>query len=230
MSTKLIVALDFDSISTALNFVETLNPTQCALKVGSEMFTLFGPSFVQTLVEKQFKVFLDLKFHDIPNTVARACRAACELGVWMVNVHAGGGVKMLDAAWNAVQAYGNSKPLLVAVTVLTSLDESALNALGIQHSLEKQVMQLANLTLQSSLDGVVCSALEVPIIKRHCGPDFLCVTPGIRLLNDAKEDQARVITPRQAIEAGSDYIVMGRSITRASQPNAIIQQIVSNTI
>lgn len=225
MSIKLIVALDFDERSTAMTLVDKLDPAQCALKVGSEMYTLFGADFVRTLVARNFNVFLDLKFHDIPNTVARACKAAADLGVWMLNVHASGGLPMMQAAREALVSYGSSRPLLIAVTVLTSMSAEDLLALGVHEPLEKRVCAMAQLAQEAAFDGVVSSALEVPAIKAACGQRFLTVTPGIRLAHDGHDDQVRVITPERAIKAGSDYLVIGRPITRASQPANIIQEL-----
>lgn len=228
MTTKLIIALDFDDQLKAMNLVEQLDPTLCALKVGSEMFTLLGPQFVRSLVERQFKVFLDLKFHDIPNTVARACKVSADLGVWMLNVHASGGFVMMKAAHDALQSYGAARPLLIAVTVLTSMSAKDLLELGIQDDLEKRVAVLAGLAQDAGLDGVVSSALEVPAIKAFCGSKFLTITPGIRFGSDSSsDDQSRVITPEQAIQAGSDYLVIGRPITRAEQPANVIRQLLS---
>ena len=222
MSLKLIVALDFDDRSTALELVDQLDPTLCALKVGNEMFTLYGADFVRVLIARQFKVFLDLKFHDIPNTVARACKASADLGVWMLNVHASGGLTMMQAARNALVPYGPSRPLLIAVTVLTSLSAADLLSFGVVKPVEKWVDSLARLAQEAGLDGVVSSALEVPTIKASCGQHFLTVTPGIRFTTDGQDDQARVITPARAIKAGSDYLVIGRPITRASNPGQVV--------
>ncbi len=220
MAAKLIIALDFDNQLTAMALVNQLDPSLCALKVGSEMFTLFGPQFVRALVEKQFNVFLDLKFLDIPNTVAHACAAAAELGVWMINVHASGGLTMMQAARDALKPYGAHRPLLVAVTVLTSMgaDVFASNV-----SVESQVCELALLAQKASLDGVVCSVLEVPAIKAACGGAFLTVTPGIRFSMDNFDDQVRVSTPAAALKAGSDYLVVGRPITKASDPQHVVR-------
>lgn len=225
MSAKLIVALDFDNQSSAMALVDQLDPMLCALKVGSEMFTLFGTDLVRALVAKQFKIFLDLKFHDIPNTVAHACKAGAELGVWMLNVHASGGLAMMKAAQQALIPYGSTRPLLIAVTVLTSMSETDLQALGIHMPLEKRVCELAQLTHEAGLDGVVSSALEVAAIKAACGPNFLTVTPGIRLQSDAMDDQVRVTTPELALRAGSDYLVVGRPITKASNPAQVVREI-----
>ncbi len=215
---KLIVALDFDNISAALALVDQLDPNQCALKVGSEMFTLLGLDFVRTLVNKQFKIFLDLKFHDIPNTVARACAVAADNGIWMLTLHATGGLQMMQAARKATELYGVKRPLLVAVTVLTSTHAADLPAMDINVSLQDHVCALARLAQEGGCDGVVSSALEVPMIKAACGADFLSITPGIRRHSDTQDDQARIVTPEMALLAGSDYLVVGRPITRAPNP------------
>ena len=227
MAIKLIIALDFNTQSEAIKLINQLDPTQCALKVGNEMFTLFGPEFIRDLVAKKFKVFLDLKYHDIPNTVAQACKAAASLGVWMVNVHASGGLKMMQAAHQALLSYGPNRPLLIAVTVLTSMDQAELHTTGVDQLLEHRVRNLSLLALKAGCDGVVSSALEVPLIKAACGPQFLTVTPGIRLGKDNHHDQVRVITPEEAIRLGSDYLVIGRSITGCRQPNKAISKILS---
>ncbi|HAT2068548.1 TPA: orotidine-5'-phosphate decarboxylase [Legionella pneumophila] len=222
MTPKLIVALDFDNQDNALQLVEKLDPNHCALKVGSELFTLLGPQFVKELVRREFKVFLDLKFHDIPNTVAKACHSAAELGVWMINVHAIGGLKMLQAARESLKTYGKDRPLLIAVTVLTSFEEGELASVGINNTLPEQATHLAMLAREAGLDGVVSSAHEVKIIKQKCGENFITVTPGIRLPNNLKDDQSRVMTPQQAIREGSDFLVIGRPITQASNPHEVV--------
>ncbi|HAT3857098.1 TPA: orotidine-5'-phosphate decarboxylase [Legionella pneumophila] len=222
MTPKLIVALDFDNQDNALQLVEKLDPNHCALKVGSELFTLLGPQFVKELVRREFKVFLDLKFHDIPNTVAKACHSAAELGVWMINVHAIGGLKMLQAARESLKTYGKDRPLLIAVTVLTSFEEGELASVGISNTLPEQATHLAMLAREVGLDGVVSSAHEVKIIKQKCGENFITVTPGIRLPNNLKDDQSRVMTPQQAIREGSDFLVIGRPITQASNPYEVV--------
>ena len=228
MSSRLIVALDFNNQAEAMLLVDQLEPSMCALKVGSEMFTLCGPSFVRLLVDKGFRVFLDLKFHDIPTTVARACKAAADLGVWMLNVHAAGGREMMRAAREALITQGPSRPLLIAVTVLTSMSSEQLQATGETRTLERYVCGLAQLARESGLDGVVSSALEVPLIKELCGTDFLAVTPGIRMRDSASDDQTRITTPDMAIRAGSDYLVVGRPITRASQPADKVRDFLSS--
>lgn len=228
MSLKLIVALDYHCRDKAMALVRQLDPELCALKVGHELFTLLGPDFVRELVNKRFKIFLDLKFHDIPNTVAKACLAAAELGVWMINVHAAGGLDMMQAAKAAIHAYHGTPPMLIAVTVLTSMNDAELSAVGVNLSLQKQVVQLALLAKRAGLDGVVSSALEAPIIKKACGHDFLTVTPGIRLVDTATDDQKRIMTPVNAIKMGSDYLVVGRPITAAVNPLEAVKSILAS--
>lgn len=225
MQQKLIIALDFDEQAKAEKLINQLSPELCALKVGSEMFTHFGPDFVRGIVNKGFKVFLDLKFHDIPSTVAKACLAAAKLGVWMVNVHASGGQAMLEAASSALADLPEeTRPLLIAVTVLTSMQEEDLHGIGVQNNLESQVIELAKLAKKSGLDGVVASAFEVPKLKEACGRDFLTVTPGIRANSNQNFDQKRVVTAQQAFELGSDYLVVGRPITQAKDPRIAINE------
>lgn len=222
---KVVVALDFDNQADALAFVDKINPTDCRLKVGKEMFTYFGPEFVRELVNRGFDVFLDLKFHDIPNTVAKAVTAAAELGVWMVNVHASGGFKMMAKAKEALSVYGDKAPLLIAVTVLTSMEQDDLDGLGINKTPAEQVKHLAALTKQAGLDGVVCSAQEAEMLKQQLGSDFKLVTPGIRPAGANVDDQKRIMTPEQAVEVGVDYLVIGRPITKAQDPHQVLQQI-----
>ena len=224
---KVIVALDYNQESDAIKFVDSVDPSLCRLKVGKEMFTYFGPAFVKKLIERRFEVFLDLKFHDIPNTVASAVRAAAELGVWMVNVHASGGAKMMTAAREILEPYGSDAPLLTAVTVLTSMDQEQLAGVGIERQVRDQVCLLAQLAGKCGLDGVVCSAQEAPMLRQIMGKDFLLVTPGIRPLNAAVGDQSRVVTPKQAVLNGSSYLVIGRPITRAENPNEVLRQILA---
>ncbi|MEP0357200.1 orotidine-5'-phosphate decarboxylase [Paraglaciecola sp.] len=215
---KVVIALDFAELNKAEAFIDKLNPELCRLKVGKEMFTHFGQQFVKTLVNKNFDVFLDLKFHDIPNTVSKACQAAADLGVWMVNVHASGGPKMMEQARLGLESYGANKPILIAVTVLTSMDAEQLNAIGITLSPQQQVLNLAKLTHKCGLDGVVCSAQESSLLKSEVAKDFTLVTPGIRPVGADKGDQIRIMTPKNAIDAGSDYLVIGRPITQAADP------------
>ncbi|MEP2652597.1 MAG: orotidine-5'-phosphate decarboxylase [Paraglaciecola sp.] len=215
---KVVIALDFAELNKAEAFIDKLNPELCRLKVGKEMFTHFGQQFVKTLVNKNFDVFLDLKFHDIPNTVSKACQAAADLGVWMVNVHASGGPKMMEQARLGLESYGANKPILIAVTVLTSMDAEQLNAIGMTLSPQQQVLNLAKLTHKCGLDGVVCSAQESSLLKSEVAKDFTLVTPGIRPVGADKGDQIRIMTPKNAIDAGSDYLVIGRPITQAADP------------
>lgn len=224
---KVLIALDFADKQQAMAFIAQLDPAACRLKVGKEMFTLFGPEFVRNLVEAGFDVFLDLKFHDIPNTVAKAVAAAAELGVWMVNVHASGGLRMMQAAREALLPYGDRAPLLIAVTVLTSMTAEELEQVGVLRSPAEQVLALARLTRDAGLDGVVCSAQEASLLKAELGGDFKLVTPGIRPAGSDAGDQRRIMTPEQALAAGSDYLVIGRPITQAANPAealAIINQ------
>lgn len=216
-SNKVIVALDYDDIENAKKLVSALSPQQCKLKVGKEMFTLFGPDWVKYLVDKQFDVFLDLKFHDIPNTVAKAVSAAAKLGVWMVNVHASGGAQMIQAAKQALLD-SESQPLLTAVTVLTSMDKPQFDRVYANTDIASQVYKLANLAQEAGADGVVCSAQEATMLRAKLHKDFALVTPGIRPASAAKDDQKRVMTPPQALEAGVDYLVIGRPITKAEDP------------
>ncbi|PKG39890.1 orotidine-5'-phosphate decarboxylase [Psychromonas sp. Urea-02u-13] len=222
---KVVIALDYDNKQSALDFIEQLDPSTCRLKIGKEMFTHFGPDFVKQIVAKDFDVFLDLKFHDIPNTVAKAVKAAADLGVWMVNVHASGGRRMMEAAKAILEPYGDKAPLLIAVTVLTSMDESDLLELGIELSPLEQVKRLAILTKSSGLDGVVCSSHEATELKALLGKEFKLVTPGIRPEGSESGDQRRIKTPKQAMDSGSDYLVIGRPITQAGNPAQVLTEI-----
>lgn len=220
----IIVALDFNTAAEALDMARRLDPAHCRLKIGKELFTAAGPALVREVVALGFDVFLDLKFHDIPNTVAKAVAAACNLGVWMVNVHASGGAAMMRAARQAVEE-AEHKPLLIAVTVLTSMQQEDLEAVGVHRSPLEQVQRLAALAAESGMDGVVCSAQEVSALRKLLNHDFLLVTPGIRPAGDAVQDQKRVLTPAEALKLGSDYLVIGRPITQASDPGMRLQQI-----
>ena len=224
MKSQVFVALDYPTAAAAWPLIQQLNPSQCGLKVGKELFTAAGPEFVRELVQRGFKVFLDLKFHDIPNTVAKAVRAAAELGVWMVNVHASGGSRMMIAAREAI-ADLPQRPLLIAVTVLTSMAADDLHELGISIPVAKQVEHLAHLAARSGLDGVVCSAHEAEQLKTMFGRDFVLVTPGIRPAGSAQGDQRRVMTPEQAASLGIEVLVIGRPITQATDPAAVLQAI-----
>ncbi|MFB2647305.1 orotidine-5'-phosphate decarboxylase [Shewanella mangrovisoli] len=226
MTTKpILVALDYDNKNHALQLIDQLDPNMCRLKVGKEMFTLFGPQLVKDIHDRGFDLFLDLKFHDIPNTVAKAVAAAAELGVWMTNVHASGGLAMMEAAKKALQPYGNEAPMLIAVTVLTSMSDEDLKLIGIDVPAFEHVQRLAKLTKQAGLDGVVCSAQEASVLKSLLGQDFKLITPGIRPVGSDVGDQHRVMTPPEALAAGSDYLVIGRPITKAADPLAALQAI-----
>lgn len=215
---RVIVALDFDSLPDALNLAKQLDPRQCRLKVGKELFTLAGPQVVEALQKLGFEIFLDLKFHDIPVTVAKAVTAAAKLGVWMVNVHASGGRRMLEEVRRSVDNAVH-KPLLIAVTVLTSIDHRDLEeVLGVPTSVHDHVSRLAKLTLDCGFDGVVCSAQEAPMLAEQCGKQFKLVTPGIRPVDSGTDDQRRIVSPAQALEMGSHYLVIGRPITQAQNP------------
>ncbi|MDF0752467.1 orotidine-5'-phosphate decarboxylase [Marinobacter sp. 71-i] len=227
---RIIVALDFPSDQPALALVDQLDPAKCRLKVGKELFTRSGPGLVRDLHGRGFEVFLDLKFHDIPNTTSAAVAAAADLGVWMVNVHASGGEKMMTACRDRLESYGKDRPLLIAVTVLTSMGSEDLAGIGITDSPEAQVSRLATLTRNCGLDGVVCSAQEAPALKAEQGADFKLVTPGIRPLSADKGDQQRIMTPTDALKAGSDYLVIGRPITQAADPLAALEAIHSELI
>jgi orotidine-5'-phosphate decarboxylase len=222
---RIIVALDFPAAQPALDLVQRLDPRLCRLKVGKELFTRAGPTLVETLQTRGFEVFLDLKFHDIPNTVAGACAAAADLGVWMVNVHAGGGRRMMEAAREALDKVATSPPLLIAVTVLTSMAREDLNEVGVDGEPADQVQRLASLANASGLDGVVCSPREVALLRASQGDAFTLVTPGIRPAGSASDDQRRVMTPAQAMEAGSNYLVIGRPVTAADDPIAALDAI-----
>lgn len=222
---KIIVALDYPSEQPALELADKLDPARCRLKVGKELFTRSGPQLVAALQNRGFDIFLDLKFHDIPNTTSAAVAAAADLGVWMVNVHASGGERMMVACRERLESFGKDRPLLIAVTVLTSMGAEDLAAVGIGDAPEVQVARLAALAGQCGLDGVVCSAQEAVTLKTQMGRDFKLVTPGIRPLTAELGDQQRVMTPEQAIRAGSDYLVIGRPITRAQDPLAALNGI-----
>lgn len=221
---KVIVALDYNNPILANQFVDSISPKLCKLKIGKELFTLAGPEFVKGLVNKDFDVFLDLKFHDIPNTVSSAVRVAADLGVWMTDVHASGGRRMMEGAKNALEQCG-SDMLLIAVTVLTSFDQSDMDELGINFSPEEQVHRLAALAKNSGMDGVVSSAMEAQGLRQALGDEFTLVTPGIRPASVAGDDQRRVVTPSQAMANGSSYLVIGRPITQSLDPVATLLEI-----
>lgn len=221
---RIVVALDYPDVESARRFVARIRPGLCRLKVGKELFVVAGPEFVRELVGQGYAVFLDLKFHDIPNTVAQACKAAARLGVWMVNVHASGGPHMLAAARESLEGVCQ-RPLLIAVTVLTSMGDDELRAIGIDTDAQQQVMRLAALTRDAGLDGVVCSARESPALRQSMGKEFCLVTPGIRPAGSDRGDQTRTLTPVQALQAGADYLVIGRPVTQAVDPVDALQRI-----
>lgn len=221
---KIIVALDYPDAAAASALVAHLDPALCRLKVGKELFTVAGPQLVAQLQQRGFEIFLDLKFHDIPNTTAQACKAAATLGVWMVNVHASGGRRMMEAAREGLANFARP-PKLIAVTVLTSMAQVDLVELGITATPAEQVSRLAGLAQASGLDGVVCSAQEAGLLRRQCGDKFCLVTPGIRPAAAPADDQSRIMTPRAALEQGASYLVIGRPITKAADPLLALQQI-----
>ena len=222
---KVIVALDTPEASQALEFAAKTSPKLCKLKVGKELFTSAGPQLVEKLIDQGFDIFLDLKFHDIPNTVKKAVYAASKLGVWMVNVHASGGQAMLVAAREAVDMAGNRRPYLIAVSVLTSMSDQDMSQLGINCSVAEQVERLAGLSLNAGLDGLVCSAQEVSQLRQAFGAGPLLVTPGIRPAGVSSDDQQRIMTPEQAMAAGSSYLVIGRPITQHPNPSQALAEI-----
>lgn len=224
----IIVALDYPQAAPALELVKRLQPAMCRLKVGKELFTAAGPQLVEQLQRLGFEIFLDLKFHDIPNTTAQACKSAAALGVWMVNVHALGGRRMLEAASEALANVAR-RPRLIAVTILTSMVPDDLREIGIEFSPAQMVSRLARLSQECGLDGVVCSAQEAAILRAQCGEDFRLVTPGIRPAQAAADDQSRIMTPRAALAAGASYLVIGRPITQAPDPLQALQDILKET-
>ena len=219
MEKRIIVALDFNEAKIALNLVDSLDPELCRLKVGKELYTACGPDLLKQIQDRGFEVFLDLKFHDIPNTVAKAVNVAGNMGVWMLNVHASGGQAMMEAAREALLEFGSHRPKLIAVTVLTSLAQVDLHQIGIECSPEEQVSKLAFLTRDAGLDGVVCSAAETRLLRAQLPKEFCLVTPGIRRATDATGDQKRVLGPADAVRSGSNYLVVGRPITQADSPS-----------
>lgn len=221
---RIIVALDFDNADEALKLAGNLRPDLCRLKIGKQLFTKAGPDLVSQLVDENFGIFLDLKFHDIPATVAKACAAAADLGVWMVSIHAGGGGRMMRLAREATENRPN-RPMIIGVTVLTSFADGDLEELGLPASIEEQVLRLSKLSYDAGLDGVVCSAHEAERLRNHLGQGFKLITPGIRPVNSDDNDQRRIMTPVQAIQAGSDYLVIGRPITQAAVPILALESI-----
>ena len=224
---SIIVALDAKSQYDALKIAEQLDPSLCRLKVGKELFTHEGPAIVKTLQNQKFEVFLDLKFHDIPNTTAQAVCAAADLGVWMVNVHASGGRKMMQTCAERLQA-GRYKTQLIAVTVLTSMGREDLSDIGLDIEPFEQVKRLAKLTQESGLDGVVCSAQEASMLREYLGETFSLITPGIRPEGSNADDQKRIVTPKQAMLDGSTHLVIGRPITQSNNPNQTLREILNS--
>lgn len=223
---RIVVAMDFDNAEQCIAMAKRLSPQDCRLKVGKELFTACGPYIVEQLMTLDFEVFLDLKFHDIPNTTAKAVKAAAELGVWMVNVHASGGERMMLAARDILEQRSGNRPLLIAVTVLTSMETIDLVSVGIDRSPEEHVMKLAQLTQRCGLDGIVCSAQEAGLMRTNFGSDFCLVTPGIRLASSPADDQRRTLTPSAAMTAGSSYLVIGRPITQSVDPVTTCRSII----
>lgn len=221
---KVIVALDFDNTSAVLDLLKKIDPDDCRLKIGKELFTSCGPDIVKRVQDLGFEVFLDLKFHDIPVTVAKACKAAANLGVWMLNVHALGGSKMMSAAVKAIEESVH-KPIIIAVTLLTSHDQSDVDEIGLTKPIPEQVLSLAKMANRCRLSGVVCSAKEAASIKQQCGDQFIRVTPGIRPQDSNTNDQKRVLTPSEALKAGASYLVIGRPITQAEDPKKVLSTI-----
>ncbi|MCY1277305.1 Orotidine 5'-phosphate decarboxylase [compost metagenome] len=225
--TPIIVALDFPTREAALALADRLDPKLCRAKVGKELFTRCGPSIVEELGKRGFEVFLDLKFHDIPNTTAMAVKAAAEMGVWMVNVHCSGGLRMMAACRETLDTLNGPKPLLIGVTVLTSMEREDLAGIGLDVEPQEQVLRLAGLAERAGLDGLVCSAQEAPALKA-AHPALQLVTPGIRPAGSAQDDQRRILTPRQALDAGSDYLVIGRPISQATDPATALAAIAAD--
>lgn len=224
---KIIVALDFNNKAQVTSLVKQLDPSDCRLKIGKELFTSFGPDIVREVQDMGFEVFLDLKFHDIPVTVAKACRSAADLGVWMLNVHALGGANMMKSAVQSVQDSQNS-PILIAVTILTSHSSSDIHQIGINGDVEQNVLSLANLARNCGLTGVVCSAKETNILRKEIQDDFILVTPGIRPAGSDTNDQKRVVTPKEALQMGSTYLVIGRPVTQSKEPEKALKSIINS--
>lgn len=224
--TPIIVALDFPTRDAALALADQLDPKLCRVKVGKELFTRCGPEIVSALGNKGFEVFLDLKFHDIPNTTAMAVKAAAEMGVWMVNVHCSGGLRMMSACRETLDSLSGAKPLLIGVTVLTSMEQQDLAGIGLDVAPQEQVLRLAGLAQQAGMDGLVCSAQEAQILKQRFA-QLQLVTPGIRPAGSAQDDQRRILTPSQAMAAGSDYLVIGRPISQAANPAQALIDVVA---
>ena len=226
-SNKVIVALDFNNSDQALYLANRLDPLQCNLKVGSQLFTSLGPDIIYELRKLGFNIFLDLKFHDIPNTVLSAVEAAIDMEIWMLNVHASGGLEMMKSASQAtLNSDSKKRPIIIAVTMLTSLNQEIASQLGV-HDINSQTLKLAKLAKESSLDGVVCSPQEISNIKEELGKDFIVVTPGIRLTKSITDDQKRIASPKEAISLGADFIVIGRPITQSKDPYQSLQDVIN---
>ncbi len=221
---KVVIALDFNNTQESLKFASKVSPNLCRLKIGKELFSIGGPELVKELISQKFDVFLDLKYHDIPNTVAKACQSAANMGVWMLNIHALGGLKMMRAAKEAVESCQH-QPILVAVTILTSMEPEDLELIGLSNSPKENVLRLAKLAKQAGLDGVVCSAQESAMLRSEIGKDFCLITPGIRPEGADINDQKRIMTPVEAINYGSNYLVIGRPITQAKDPISVLKSI-----
>lgn len=227
---RIIVAMDFDNADQCLAMAKRLSPLDCRLKVGKELFTACGPKIVEQLMGLGFEIFLDLKFHDIPNTTSKAVNAAAELGVWMVNVHASGGERMMATTREVLERRTGRSPLLIAVTVLTSMEARDLSGIGIECTVEEQVMKLARLVHNCGLDGIVCSAQEASLMRTEFGSKFCLVTPGIRLNASPSDDQRRTLSPSAAIAAGSSYLVIGRPITQSPDPADTCKSIIQTLL
>jgi orotidine-5'-phosphate decarboxylase len=223
---KLFIAIDQNDINKAKELIQKLAPEMCGIKVGKELFTACGPEIIQWIQEKGFKVFLDLKYHDIPNTVEKACFVASKMGVSILNVHALGGIDMMLAAKEGVDK-SNNNPYLIAVTLLTSMDSNGLKDIGFTSTVNKQILNLAKIASQAKMDGIVCSAKDIINIKSELPESFLYVTPGIRLSSSTKDDQKRISTPLEAVKMGSNILVIGRPITQAKNPEAVLNEIMN---
>ena len=223
---KLFIAIDQNDISKAKELIQKLAPEMCGIKVGKELFTACGPEIIQWIQEKGFKVFLDLKYHDIPNTVEKACFVASKMGVSILNVHALGGIDMMLAAKEGVDK-SNNNPYLIAVTLLTSMDSNGLKDIGFTSTVNKKILNLAKIASQAKMDGIVCSAKDIINIKSELPESFLYVTPGIRLSSSTKDDQKRISTPLEAVKMGSNILVIGRPITQAKNPEAVLNEIMN---
>ena len=226
-NSPIVVAIDKASLNEALQLADQLDPSLCRVKVGKELFTRCGPQIINELHSRGFEVFLDLKFHDIPNTTAQAVLAAADMGVWMVNVHASAGLVAMQESKKRLVDAGHDT-LLIAVTVLTSMTEEGLKGIGVDVAVTEQVERLALLTKEAGLDGVVCSAQEASQFKQLCGQQFQLITPGIRMAEGSADDQKRICTPSEAMQNGSDYLVIGRSITQAADPIHKMTQILDS--